>query len=488
MTDSLFFSKARLFTSIAILSAFLVTELAAAQAQDTTESSSKDQLVKPSLEPASGSLLSAGSVDKRIRVPTPADDRAAEKLLNNLALQSGWFPELKIKVESGMVSIEGHVKNAEQLAWLAKTADRIPTVVAVINKATVDQPAVTDLTPAWTEFLRLVNKAKRALPLLALTAALLTFFYFISRFIFRAVGSIWGSHIQNPFLLATVTKLSMIPIWMLFFYLALQTAGLSGLATTIIGGTGVLGIVIGFAFKDIAENYLSGLLLAIRSPFTKGDDVSVAGFDGYVQSLNMRGTTILDYDGNLVLIPNSMVITSVIRNRTTSPNTRVMFTIGIGYSDSVSRSQELILQAMNEVPAILKDPAPFTVVSQLTSSTVNLNTYFWLDTTKNSKLKTLSAAIARSKELLLAEGISLPDDAREVVFTDALKIQLLRTGEQVRNEQSERKEAVKRKATSQLGESKAHLADTSATHEEEMRQLGSQVDMLERSDTKQLLK
>jgi small conductance mechanosensitive channel len=455
------------------------------------------ELVKPSLD--SGPANSEGSgvavsdssvnkVDKIVKIPTTLDDQKTERILNNLAAQSGWFPQLKISVAAGMVTIDGHVKDAEQLAWLAKTADRLPTVIAVINKANVDEPAVTDLTPAWKEFLLLLNQAKRALPLLLLAAVLISIFVFISKFIYGGVHSVWRRHINNPFLLSTVTKISMVPIWLVLFYLVLQTAGLSSLATTIIGGTGVVGIVIGFAFKDIAENYLSGLLLAIRSPFTKGDDVTVAGYDGYVQALNMRGTTILAYDGTLILVPNSIVIQSVIKNRSTNPRTRLSFTIGIGYDDSASRAIDLIYGALLEIPAVLEDPAALVIATDLSASSVTIQVRFWIDASKDSSDKTKSAAISRAKEVLLANGISLPDPSREVIFTDPLKIQNLGSSEDARASERQRIETVKEKATANLSHSKSNQVDTTSAHDDQVKKLGDGVDIMNSGADKALVK
>ncbi len=135
---------------------------------------SAQELIKPATSAA------GDTIDKVARVPSAMDDQQTSKILNNLAAKSNWFPEVKIGVSGGVVTLEGHTKNAEQLAWLAKTADRLPTVIAVINKATVDQPPVTDLTPAWTEFMRLINKAKRSLPLFLLAAVLITGGWFFS--------------------------------------------------------------------------------------------------------------------------------------------------------------------------------------------------------------------------------------------------------------------------------------------------------------------
>jgi len=435
------------------------------------------ELIKPALTDAPQTADT--SSDKVAKVPTTWDDQKTSSVLNNLAKQSGWFPNLKIGVSNGVVSIEGHTKDSNQLAWLAKTADRLPTVIAVINKASVDQPPVTDLTPAWNEFLRLVNKAKRGLPVLALAILLFSVFFFISRYIYKGIHRLWGRQINNPFLLSTVTKITMVPVWLVLFYLVLQTAGLSGLATTIIGGTGAVGIILGFAFKDIAENYLSGLLLAIRSPFTKGDDVTVAGYDGFVQALNMRGTTILAYDGTLILVPNSIVIQSVIKNRSTNPRSRLTFNVAIGYNDSSAKAIDLIYKALDGIPAVLKDPAPLVIASDITTTGVVLQARFWIDASKSSGDKTKSTAIACAKESLLANGITIPDTAREVIFADALKVQQIDSSEKAKEVKSQINEELRHQASLNLRETHSNRDDSNVNHEEQIKRLGDGVDIMD---------
>jgi small conductance mechanosensitive channel len=486
----------------ALLLSFLIPALSVAE--DNKEGAQK--LVKPvpaagaptsgaggaeGSSPAPATSASAGSdvsqnPDKIAEIPSGRDDARTQQILNSLSAQAGWFPDVRISVKDGMVTIEGRTKDAQQLEWLAKTADRLPTVVAVINKAEIETPPITDLSPAWKEFKRIVEKTKRALPLVLLAIALLTFFGFIGRYIYRGVHRLWGRHINNPFLLSTVAKITMVPVWVIFFYLALQTAGLSGLAATIIGGTGALGIVLGFAFKDIAENYVSGLLLAIRSPFTKGDEIQVEGFEGYVRSLNMRGTSIIDYDGNIVLIPNSTIIKSAIRNRTANPNTRTSFIVGIGYDDSVAKAQEIIYGVLKTIPAVLKDPAPLVIANDLGSSTVNLKVFFWYDCVKSSLFRTKSQAIAQTKEALLAAGISLPDDAREIVFTDPLKVRVLQTAQEALSDQAAEDEAAKQKASSNLRDDQSK-GDTSGAHERDVEKLGENVDLMHHRADRALL-
>lgn len=426
-----------------LLCLFFVPTLLFTNPVQGAESPSKDSeteaLVRPVLPPknaaktsgadSSSAKTTPSGVDKTITLGDAQDDARIRATLNHLVAQAGWFPEIKTSVEQGVVVITGRAKKQEHLEWLAKAADRLPQVIAVINRAEVEIPAVSDFTPAKKEFQNLIEKGKKALPLIVVALLLFMLFFFVAKALSRGVENLWGRSIKNPFLLSTVVRVTMLPIWVLFIFLTLQTAGLSSLASTLIGGTGALGIVMGFAFKDIAQNYIAGLLLAMRSPFTKGDEIQVNNFEGYVQSLNMRGTEIVDFDGNMVLIPNALVINSIVRNRTSHPATRNSFIVGIGYEDSIQEAQRIIYDVLKSVSEVLPDPAPNVVVNELAASTVNLRIMYYFDSVKSSKNKVQSKAITGVKESLLAAGITMPGGIQDIRVLDPMEITLQRKSE-----------------------------------------------------------
>ncbi len=411
------------------------------------------QTGKPASDPAKSRLNQIFEDKiKVVKLPTAESDLESLRVLSSIVKQAGWFPDIKLTMQDGMVTIEGQANTKEQLDWLTTTAERLPSVIAIINKAELKTTALTDLSPAANEVRRMVDTAKRAMPNILLAFGLFLVLILLNRFLNRGIHTLWEKRISNPFLLSTVSKLSLLPIWLLFFYLILRTAGLSSLATTIIGGTGMLGLVLGLAFRGIAENYLAGLLLAMRSPFTKGDLIEIGENLGYVQNLSMRGTTIIDLDGNLILIPNSTVIQSVVQNRTANPLTRTSFTVGISYADSISKAQEIIIKSMRDVRGVLHDPEVSVIADSLGASSVNLKVMFWFNIKETNQPRVRSRAMIHIKESLLANGITMPDEGREVVFADTLKVQMLESKEQAKSHEEERKHGIKEQAEVNLQE------------------------------------
>jgi small conductance mechanosensitive channel len=138
----------------------------------------------------------------------------------------------------------------------------------------------------------------------------------------------------------------------------------------------------------------------------------------------MRTTIVITLDGILVQIPNASVYKSNIRNFTTNCNRREVFDVGIGYDDLISDAQEIARKVLLEHPAVLKDPEPSVLVNDLATSTVTLRVYFWLDGSKHSWLKVRSSVIRLVKRAFQEHGISMPDEAREILFPRGVHVTL----------------------------------------------------------------
>lgn len=241
----------------------------------------------------------------------------------------------------------------------------------------------------------------------------------------RAVGALLRRRIRANLLRNVIARGAGVFVFLFGTYIVLRVSGLTQLALTVVGGTGLIGLAVGIAFRDITENFLASIFLSMQRPFETGDLVEVAGATGYVQQLNVRTTILMTLDGNLVQIPNAIVYKSNIRNFTTNSNRREDFVVGIGYDDSINEAQEIARKVLADHPAVLNDPEPSVLVESLGTSTVNLRVYFWLNGRENSWLKVRSSVIRLVKLAFQNHGISMPDEAREVVFPRGIPITML---------------------------------------------------------------
>ncbi len=243
----------------------------------------------------------------------------------------------------------------------------------------------------------------------------------IARFISRPLAK----DTQSELLRTIIGKSIAFFVWMFGLFLFFRVAGLSQLAITIVGGTGVLGIVLGFAFRDIAENFLASVLISVQRPFRYGDTIEVGGYLGVVQRVTPRGTILMDFEGNFIQIANAQVYKSTIKNFTANPNVRQDFTVGIGYDASITRAQEITMKILDEHSAVLTDPRPMVLEEVFTPATINLRVYFWVNGQLHSTVKVRSAVMRMVLRALEAGGISMPDEARELVFPQGVPVQML---------------------------------------------------------------
>lgn len=372
--------------------------------------------------PAEDTTESAPEVPEKVDVEPVAEDIDIAGRLTRILDATGWFQSPDVEVDEGVAFLSGRVDTEEHKEWAARLAGKTQDVVAVVNRIEVTQKSMWDLSDAWQEVKIVAAESIRSLPLIILAIVLLAVTWWISLAAIALARWLLKRRVRSRLLLDVVARAFAIPVFLLGLYLVLKISGLTQLAVTVLGGTGLVGLVLGFAFRDIAENFLSSLLLSIQNPFARGDLITVGEHQGFVQSVNTRSTLLMTLDGNHVQIPNSTIYKSTITNFTANPNIRSDFTVGIGYDADISDAQGLALNIVQEHPAVVDDPEPLVLVEELGSATINLRVYYWIDTDQYSPLKVRSAIIRKTKRAFEDAGISMPDEAREVVFPGGVPV------------------------------------------------------------------
>lgn len=359
---------------------------------------------------------------ERVAVGNVADDGQIGERLTGILQSTAWFGPINVTVRDGVVFLAGQTDTAAHQQWAGDLAQRTQDVVAVVNRITVTERSMWDFSMAWDELRMLRDKMIRGLPTFVFAMAILALAWWASKRVATLARAAFEGRLSSPLIAAIASRLVAIPLFLIGLYVVLQVAGLTPLALTLLGGTGVMGIVIGFAFRDIAENFLASVLLSVRRPFRPNDVIEVAGHTGIVQRMNTRVTVLMTMEGNHVQIPNATIFKNTIINFTANPNRRSDFAVGIGYDDSITTAQELIAAMLNKHPAVLKNPEPMVLVEALGASTVNLRIYYWFDATRIAPLKLKSSLQRLTKRTLTDAQISMPDEAREVVFPQGVPI------------------------------------------------------------------
>ncbi len=267
------------------------------------------------------------------------------------------------------------------------------------------------------------NDFVHALPRIALALMILFIFHFGAKYISKIIRRRFLNADHDPLFVNFLSKTSKVLLIIVGIIFAMQAVGLSGVAKGLLAGAGLSAFIFGFDFKDIAENFLGGLILAFNRPFNLNDTIMIRDFTGHVKALNFRTTHIKTFDEKDVFLPNSIVVKEPVTNFTRDGQIRLDFVVGIAYEDDITRAIGLINRTVKPIAALIKEQEPFSVVEELATSTVNLRTYFWADTLdyKRGVLEIKSDVIKRVKEVLVAQGFSLPSDIQEIKWYDPTK-------------------------------------------------------------------
>lgn len=182
---------------------------------------------------------------------------------------------------------------------------------------------------------------------------------------------------------------------------------------------GIGTVAVGFAFRDVLQNFFAGILILLTEPFRLGDQIVVSGHEGTVQAIETRATTIRTYDGRRIVIPNTTLFTEAVVVNTAHEQRRTAYDVGIGVSDDIEAARAAILAAVRRVDGVLLDPPPEVLVVDLGDYAVKLRVWWWTAPPRQiNVLEVQSRVLTAIKSALLAAGVDLPFPTYQLLFHD----------------------------------------------------------------------
>jgi small-conductance mechanosensitive channel len=276
-----------------------------------------------------------------------------------------------------------------------------------------------EISAVWDKIQSMINDFIVLLPNMVLALIVFAIFFFVGRAIKRLVRRVTRNHRQARNLGLVLGRLAQGITVLVGLFVALSIVIPTFRAGDLVQLLGISGVAIGFAFRDILQNFLAGILILLTEPFRINDQIVFKDFEGTVENIETRATTIKTYDGRRIVIPNAELFTNSVTVNTAFDKRRMEYDIGIGYGDDIDRAKHLMLEAMHSVEQVLKDPAPDVLVMDLAESTVNIRARWWINPPRwadalDSRDKVLSAI----KKKLIANGIDLPFPTQQILFHD----------------------------------------------------------------------
>ena len=186
----------------------------------------------------------------------------------------------------------------------------------------------------------------------------------------------------------------------------------------ILATLGIGSVAIGFAFKDILQNWFAGLLILLRQPFRTGDQIVVGSHDGTVEHVEARATLLKTYDGRRVVIPNSEVYTRSVVVNTAYDKRRSEYELGIGYGDDVEEARRIILRVLERTEGVEANPRPEVIAWDLADSAVVLKLRWWTASRRSALVEARGRLIPAVKQALDEAGIDMPFPTRVLLVHD----------------------------------------------------------------------
>ncbi len=271
------------------------------------------------------------------------------------------------------------------------------------------------LSQTWSTLGGMVAGFFALLPKLLIAIVVFGIFYLIgvavAKFVAKATRDRTSANLE-----VVLGRLAKWTILLFGFMVAVAVVAPSVDFASLLGTLGIGGVAIGFAFKDLLQNFMAGLLILIRQPFEEGDQVVFEDKEGTVEQIDTRSTVLRTYDNRKIIIPNGHVYTNPMVVITAHDHRRSQYDVGIGYGDDIGEACKQVLQALKNTEGVLTEKEPEVLIWELAGSTVNLRARWWTDPRRSDVVHVRSEVIQNIKAALDDAGIDMPYPTNVVLF------------------------------------------------------------------------
>ena len=351
---------------------------------------------------------STASDDQTISLDSQSsDDNRIASRLRSIFNEIDELGQVVVQVDSSVVTLTGTVDNADQADRATRLAEQLQSVVQVINNIEVNRDVGERVESVVDESIGLAQGFLQLLPLIVVALLIIAGTWWLGRWV-SGHHARFMRFVPNAFiaqLVATVLRLAIIVAGLVA---ALYLLDLTSIIGTVLGAAGILGLALGFAVKDTVENFVASVLLSIRHPFSANELVDIDGIHGSVARLTSRATILISADGNHVRIPNSQVFKAVIVNFSRQPQRRIDFTVFIDENANMNRTFECIMSTLEEIDAVLENPAPTVTIEAMGETTIKVGIYFWIDQRAHDFQAVKTLAMIETKHSLRKAEVAMP--------------------------------------------------------------------------------
>ncbi len=375
---------------------------------------------------ASGAVFATTSGP--IAVSKKVSDSDIQKTLADLLAQFPGVMRVEVHVHDGVVRLSGHVDDDDSLSDVTAFTEKVEGVRLVLNTMQTDAEVLTGRQMAMKvlgEYAHVFSK-KWLLAILAVGFGL--GFGALARVFARYSETLLAPFVSNTLLRSVIGSILSSLIVLAGILIGLSVLNLTHAVVSVLGLAGVVGLALGFAFRDIAENFIASMLLGVRRPFQIGDFITVAGRSGSVLSLNTRATLLITPEGNHVRIPNAVIYKETLVNASTTPTTLGTIDVMVPYESSTAEALEAINGVLQSTDGLLQEPTPRALVQALEANGVHLRASYWMPTRGIDGDKLQSDIRLKIKVALQKAGITPPSTYATVSVSGRIPVEMFDLG------------------------------------------------------------
>ncbi|MFY0699978.1 MAG: mechanosensitive ion channel family protein [Bermanella sp.] len=260
-------------------------------------------------------------------------------------------------------------------------------------------------------------------PQLLISLLVLFMTYLVAKLVKNIASRLFKRTRLRPSLISLFVLFSSITIWVLGMMVAAIIAFPGLTPTKMLAGLGIGSVAIGFAFKDIFENFLAGIIILLRKEMRIGDFIACEGYEGAVEAILVRETHIREADGELVILPNSLLFKNPLTIRTDLDLRRTTIICGVGYGENVDEARKVIKQAVTGCKSVMRESKPVEVFAhEFADSSVNFEVTWWTGSSPLDIRASRDEVIASIKAALDRSDIEIPFPYRTLTFKDSVGI------------------------------------------------------------------
>lgn len=275
-----------------------------------------------------------------------------------------------------------------------------------------------------SKFQEMTQAAIELTPQLLISVFILLMTYLFAKLARTITKRILSKTTLRPSLVNLMVLFSSLGLWVFGLMIAAIIAFPSLTPAKMLAGLGIGSVAIGFAFKDIFENFLAGIIILLRKEMRINDFISCQGYEGTVEAILVRETHIRETDGELVILPNSMLFKNPLTIRTDIDQRRTTIICGVGYGENVDDARAVINTAVANCKTVISDSRPVEVfANEFADSSINFEVSWWTGSKPIDIRKSRDEVVAAIKSALDEAEIEIPFPYRTLTFNQPIGIE-----------------------------------------------------------------